>query len=142
MIEEQCWRYRGRCLYESPEGYYGFIYKIKDDKGKFYIGKKAFTHTKKRNLTKKERIGTRKRVERVFFDSDWLDYWSSCKSLLSYIKERGGTHGFTRQILKLCKDKISWTYWEADYLFREKVLFREDCWNGNILCHFYKGKIQ
>src|SRR4051812_26598004 len=79
---EQCWRYRGKCLYEPPEGYFGFIYQITDDVGRIYIGKKFFTHSKTRKLTKKERVGTRKRIEKVFFDSDWLDYWSSCKPLL------------------------------------------------------------
>ena len=34
---------------------FGFIYKITNlETGKFYIGKKAFIHNKKKNLTKKE----------------------------------------------------------------------------------------
>jgi hypothetical protein len=139
---EPCWKYKGKCLDSPPEGYYGFIYKIIDDTGKIYIGKKAFSHKRKRNLTKKERVGTRKKIEYVYKDSDWIHYWGSSKPLLEYIKERGGTQGFKRQILRLCEDRTSWSYWEMDYLFKEKVLFREDCWNGNIVGKFYKGKIK
>lgn len=141
--KEQCWQLaNGVCLEEPPNGYYAFIYIIEDDHNRFYIGKKAFTHSRKVALSKKARVGTRKRVAVKTVDSKWLDYWGSCKPLLEYIKERGGTKGFTRTILKFTKDKQSTAYWETAYLFEYDVLFHESCWNGHILSRFFKNKIQ
>lgn len=136
-----CWVHEGKCMEEPPEGYYGFIYLIVDDKGNKYWGKKAFTHKKKTALSKKARVGTRKRVKVQQVDSKWMSYWGSCKPLLEYIKNRGGTHGFSRYVLKLCKNRSALTYWETHVLFENRVLFREDTWNGHILSRFYKGKI-
>ena len=49
---EKCWIYKGKCLYDPPEGFYGYIYVITDNTGKKYYGKKAFTHRKKTNYQK------------------------------------------------------------------------------------------
>lgn len=137
---KKCWIYKGKCLYDPPEGFYGYIYVITDNTGKKYYGKKAFTHRKKTKLSKKARVGTRKRIKISSVDSGWLDYWGSSKPLLEYI-EKNTTKGFKREILKLCKDKQSWSYWELAILIEQKVLFREDCWNGNIAGKYYKNKI-
>lgn len=144
MIElDECWLYYGDCLTEPPEGYYGYVYCIIDDTGKSYWGKKAFVHSTRKVISKRARAisGSKKRIERGVKDSKWLEYWGSCKPLLQYIQERGGTHGFKRYILKLCKDKSSLAYWEMAYMVENKVLFREDCWNGNIISKFFKSKI-
>lgn len=135
-----CWYYKGKCLNEIPEGYHGYVYKITDDQGRIYYGKKAFTHKKKTKLSKKARVGTRKRVKVEQVDSKWLSYWGSCKPLLEYI-QTNGTQGFRREILTLCKTKQDLTYRELEILVKENVLFREDCWNSNILSRFFKGKI-
>jgi hypothetical protein len=140
MIQD-CWILQGDCCTVPPEGFYGFVYHIVDDQGKHYWGKKAFTHRKKTALSKKARVGTRKRVKVEQVDSQWLKYWGSCKPLLEYIKARGGTHGFKREIVKLCENKSSLTYWETAVLVQNNVLFREDSWNGHIMSRFYKGKI-
>jgi hypothetical protein len=136
-----CWKFKGDCLNVPPSGFYGFIYCITDDQGREYFGKKAFAHRRKTKLSKKARQGTRKRIKIEEVDSKWLNYWGSCKPLLEYIETRGGTKGFTRTILKLCKDKQSLTYWEVHYLTQNNVLFRTDTWNSNILSRFFKGKI-
>jgi len=143
---EDCWlKENGECLYTPPENKYGFIYKIIDDKGNIYIGKKAFTHRKKTTLSKKAKLlpeNKRKRVSITQKDSGWLKYWGSCKPLLEYIKQRSSTEGFKRYIIKTCDDKQSLAYWEMHYLVINDVLFRDDCWNGNILSKFFKGKIK
>lgn len=136
-----CWMYKKRCLEESPDGYYGFIYVITDDQGRKYYGKKAFSHKRKRRLSKKARQGRLTRIEIKEVDSNWINYWGSCKPLLEYIKQRGSTQGFTREVIKLCHDKQSLTYWEMATMVDQEVLFRDDCWNGNILSKFFKGKI-
>jgi len=144
-MENNCWLYKGKCLETPPEGYYGYIYLIVTDYNteneRYYIGKKAFTHSSKKRITKKviKETGTRKRVERVSKDSGWLSYYGSCKPLLEHIK--GKEHTVRRYILKLCEDKQSLAYWEAHYLFKNEVLFNDSYWNGNILSKFFKGRI-
>lgn len=139
-----CWMLDGKCLSAPPQGYYGFIYKITDNQGMVYFGKKAFEHAKKKTISKKARklSGTRKRVERTKVDSKWLDYWGSSKPFLEHLdKDPSKRELCTREIIKLCKDKASLSYWEMVTLIRENVLFRNDCWNGNVLGKFFKGKI-
>ena len=135
------WTFNGKKLDTIPEGYIGFIYKITDTKtGKSYIGKKVFNYSKKRKLTVKERVGTRKKVERIKIDSNWQNYWGSCRPLLEWIEENG-TKTLKREIIKLCKDKQSLAYWEAHFLFKEEVLFSNKHWNSNILGRYFKNKI-
>lgn len=133
------WKKNNR-TFDNPGNYYGFIYKITDDKGKWYIGKKAFTHRKKKILSKKARKGTRKRINIEIVDSGWKEYWGSCKPLLQYIEENG-TRGFRREIIALCQDKQNLAYWESYYLIKECALFTDNSWNSNILGKFFKGKI-
>ncbi len=138
-----CWKYQGKCLDSAPEEYYGFVYVITDDNGKKYWGKKAFNHSKKTRITKKAKLlmgKTRRKYERKKVDSQWLSYWGSCKPLLGYIQARGGTQGFSREIIKLCKDRQSLAFWELHTLISNDVLF-EDCWNGNVSGKYFKGKI-
>ena len=134
------WKYNNK-NFKDPGEYYGFIYIIYDDTGKWYIGKKAFSHRKKTKLSKKARIGTRKRINISYKDSGWNEYWGSCKPLLEYIENRGGTQGFKRIILKLCKNRQSLAYWEIDYLCTKKALFDENSWNNNIGGRYFRGKI-
>ncbi len=144
MVIESCWLYGGVCLKTPPVGYYGFIYKITDDKGNVYFGKKAFEHSKKTAISKKARklSGSRKRVEKKKVDSGWLDYWGSSKSLLAYFEENPQAKDFsTREIIKFCVDKVNLAYWEMVTLVEERVLFRNDCWNGNVSGKYFKGRV-
>lgn len=135
------WLYDNKPFDEiDSSGYEGFVYCITDNLGRKYIGKKAFSHRNKVKLSKKARVGTRKRVEIKTKDSGWKDYWGSSKELLAYISEVG-TEGFKREILKLCFNKQSLAYWEAYYMFTLNVLFSDNYWNGNVLGKFFKGKI-
>jgi hypothetical protein len=133
------WIYNNK-KFSDPKDYYGFIYKITDDTGKIYIGKKAFTHRTKKKLSKVNRQLTGKRISIQYTDSGWKEYWGSSKPLLEYI-DKQGLKGFRKEILKLCYDKASLAFWEVKYLIDYEVLFREDCWNGNISGKFFKGKI-
>lgn len=133
------WTYKGKNVTSPPPGWYGFVYRIIDEKGKVYYGKKAFSHKRKTKLSKKLRRETGKRVRIDQKDSGWQAYFGSCKPLQEHIKARGGTQGFKREILKFCKDKMSLSYWETYYLFKEQVLFK-DTWNGHVL-RFFKGRI-
>lgn len=136
------WFYNGQEVKYAPEGFYGFIYKITDPNGKIYIGKKAFYFSKKMKTSKKERAQSGKRVKRVVVDSNWENYWGSCEPLLEYLKKTNSYHLCKREILKLCEDKISLSYWEMAFLVKEGVLFSEKYWNNNILGKFYKGRVK
>ncbi len=130
-MEDNCWIYKGVCLTAPPSGFCGFIYKITDDKGYVYFGKKVFEYSQKVKI-----------VERIKKDSGWMDYWGSCKPLIMYLDEDSRRkNNSKREIIKFCKDKASLSYWEMVTMVQESVLFRDDCWNSNILGKFFKGKI-
>ena len=121
---------------------YVFIYKITNlESNKFYVGKKAFFHNKKKKLTKKElaeqtgpgRRSTTK-VEQV--DSGWRNYWGSSKELLADVKSLGEDK-FEREILRFCSTKKQLTYYEIHYQIQYAVLFT-DSYNDNILGKFYR----
>lgn len=119
---------------------YGYIYKtVNLETGRFYIGKKAYTHTIKKKLSKKRRKGTRKRIERVTVDSGWKEYYGSSEELKKDI-ELLGKENFEVIHLKECPNKQSLAYWEQYYMFTMNVLF-ENTYNGNIAGKFYRGKI-
>lgn len=143
-MDNNCWMYGGKCLEFPPEGYYGFIYKITDDQGRVYFGKKAFEYTLKKTISKKARklSGTKKRIERKKVTSGWLDYWGSSKPLLEYIDNfPSRLVNFKREILILCVDKVNLSYWEMVTLVKENVLFRADCYNSNVSGKYFKGKV-
>jgi hypothetical protein len=122
---------------------YGFIYKITNlETGKYYIGKKAFFHNKKKKLTKKEiaeQTGPgRKATTRVDqVDSGWKSYWGSSKELLADVKKLGDDK-FERLILKFAKTKKQLTYYELESQILHNALFDITSYNDNILGKFFK----
>lgn len=130
-MKENCWYYKSKCVKKQPKDYYGFIYKIiaigenlpTDIQGKIYIGKKAFTHTTKRKLSKKKKLAlkTRARSEKVVVDSKWMSYWGSSKELIEDIKKYG-EENFERKIIHLVYTKSECNYYEAVEIIRHRVL--------------------
>lgn len=115
------WLYKGKRVSKCPVGCWGFIYMITNlDGGKIYIGKKQLTHRKRTKLSKKARIGTRKRIKVEHVDSGWLDYWGSSKDLQQDIKNQG-EENFQRIILHYCKNKAELSLWEGFYQYKYKV---------------------
>ena len=144
---ENCWYYKGQCIQELPEGAFGFLYKIitYNEIGlpKYYFGKKQLHFKKKVKLPRKARLNSenkRKRIDYKVSESDWRDYYGSSKELLKWIEENG-TQDVYREILSFHNTKIDLTYREMELLVKENVLFREDCYNSNILSKFFRGKI-
>ena len=138
--EENCWVYQGKCLTEPPEGEFGFVYKItnKTD-GRIYVGKKQFTFRKKTKLSKKARVGTRKRIEVTRTDSGWLKYWGSSRTLLEDIKSLG-EENFEREVLCFAKNKTQLSYYEVLQQVLHAVL-TVPSYNGWISCRIYKNKL-
>lgn len=110
-----------------PIDKYGFIYLIKGPE-KIYIGKKAFLHRKKTALSKKARVGTRKRVSIGTKDSGWLNYYGSSKELLLDIQKLG-KEKFERIILDYADNKAELTLKEIEYQIKYNVL-RVSSYNG------------
>ncbi len=121
---------------------FGFIYKITNlETGKFYIGKKAFVHNKKKKLTKKEIAeqsgpGRKPTSKIVQVESDWKKYWGSSKELLSDVKLLGEDK-FERLIISMCPNKKHLTYSELFYQIHYNVLV-VDSYNDNILGKFFR----
>ena len=140
------WLFKGKEITTPPKDYTGFIYKITLPDKSFYIGKKAFTHKKKTKLSKKAKLLPENKGKRVSItqkDSGWLNYYGSCLPLKQYLnsltsKEKAKVK---REIICFCETRQDLTYRELEVLVKENVLFRDDCWNGNIMSRFFKGKI-
>ena len=134
-------------LEEWPEvlepQYYGFIYIIRNKtNNKFYIGKKAFFHNKKKKLTKKELAeqsgpGRRSTTKTEQVDSGWKVYWGSSKELLTDMKQLGEDQ-FERIILRFCDTKKQQTYYEIYHQIIYGVLHTENSYNDNILGKFFR----
>lgn len=140
------WLFNNKQIKEIPENTYGFIYKITDNNNKIYFGKKAFLHKRKVKLGKKAKLLPENKGKRILItqkDSNWLNYYGSCIPLKNHIKtlNKDEFNKIKREIICFCKTKQDLTYRELEVLIKENVLFRDDCWNSNILSKFFKGKI-
>lgn len=121
---------------------FGFIYKITNiETGKFYIGKKVLVNTLTKKLTKKELTqlsgpGKKPTKKKVSKESNWKEYWGSCKPLLTEVKNLGEDK-FKREILQLCFSKKQLTYFEIAYQCKFDVLL-VDSYNENIMSRIFR----
>jgi len=141
------WHLDDGSLDEFPEehikGYYGFVYIITNlETNKFYIGKKAFLHNKKKKLTKKEiaehtGVGRKPttRVDKV--DSGWKNYYGSSKELLADVKLLGEDK-FERVIIHFAKNKKQLTFLELQEQIIYNVLFTDNSYNDNIAGKYFR----
>lgn len=124
---ENCWYYKGECLYSPPENanYYGFTYCVSDLLNKrVYIGKKAFTHKKKTKLSKKAKLlpeNKGKRIAKGTKDSGWLNYYGSSKELNEQVKLLG-ENNFKREIIEFATSKSDLTLKEIEAQVKYNVL--------------------
>ncbi len=126
---------------DLPKNTYGFIYKVINSNGKFYIGKKSLYHNTKKKLTKKELLeqtgpGRKATTKIIQKESDWKSYYGSAKELKEDLLTLGSDN-FTREILKVCYTKKELTYWEIAYQCKEDVLL-SNTYNDNILGKFFR----
>ena len=123
------WLYNDN-LFEDIADYVGFVYLITNlQNGKKYIGKKNFYFSKTRTVKGKKK---RSKVE-----SDWKKYFGSNKELLEDV-EKLGQENFKREIIKLCKSKGEFGYYEAKYQFENNVLESNDYYNTWIMVRVHK----
>ena len=133
---------------QFPENTFGFIYKVTHKPtGKSYIGKKVLFHNKKQKIGKRELeklqgvVGRRPSYKLIIKESDWKNYYGSQKEIKQLLLE-GKKNEFEREILKLCPDKKSLTYFEVKYQMIYQVLEKPDKWfNNNILGKFFPSDL-
>lgn len=133
------WKFNGIEVTEenTPEGAVGFVYKIiHTPTGKFYIGKKSLTQTRRLKPLKGK---VRKRVVRKA--SDWEKYYSSNEWIKNEVKE-GKASEFEREIIQFCFSKKSLTYWEVWWQFKMDVLSNPLSINENLMGKFFRKDLQ
>ena len=132
------WTYQNQAVEEIPEGYIGFVYIITNLKtGQKYIGKKLAQFKKTKPPLKGKRLKRRSVVE-----SDWREYYGSSDRLNADLQAQG-PENFTREIIRLCENKGSASYFEAKEQFINEVLENPDQWyNGQIQVRVHRTHIK
>lgn len=129
------WIYNGEPLESIPEGSYSFVYLITNlTNGRRYIGKKLFWFTKTKTIK-----GKKKKIKS---ESDWKDYWSSSDEVNKDV-EILGKENFRREILHICPNKGTASYYEAKEQMVNEVLEYPDKWyNGQIQVRVHRNHIK
>ena len=116
--------------FDDIADYVGYVYIITNlTNGRKYLGKKNFYFSKTRTIKGKKK---RSKVE-----SDWRGYFGSNKELLEDV-EKLGKDLFKREIVRLCKSKGEFGYWEAKLQFENNVLETNDWYNTWIMVRVHK----
>jgi hypothetical protein len=129
------WLHEGNIVTEKhvPIGAVGFVYKIiHTPTGRYYIGKKSLTSTRKLAPLKGQ-----KRKRTVTKSSDWEKYYSSNDWIKEQVKE-GKAEEFSREIIQYCFSKKSLTYYEIYWQFQYNVLADDNAINENLMGKFYR----
>ena len=118
------WLYKNKIIEEAPEGAFGFVYLITNEKsGKMYIGRKYFGKTRR---VKKKGSKRRKVIRK---DSDWRTYIGSSKTLQENIQKNKSLFSF--KILAFGKTKGQVNYMEENIHHKFHVAnsdrFYNDC---------------
>ena len=107
----------------------GFVYIIRFESGKFYIGKKSFWSRRKQISGK-----------RKTFESDWKSYVGSSSDIKKYIKNNP-LDVYVKDIISLHTHPGDMTYWEAFWQFKFDVLRDEKSFNETILGKFFRQRL-
>jgi Putative endonuclease segE, GIY-YIG domain len=134
------WIYKGKPIFEIPEGMFGFVYNITNTKtGRQYIGKKQFISKRSKKVVGK------KHRSHFIKPSDWQTYWGSCEELLNDISKLGEI-SFVREIIQLCPTKRDLTFGEIEHQIKNDVLTAllpdgsRKYYNGNIMSRWFVCK--
>ena len=124
------WLYNNESFEEIPEGIVGYVYLITNlTNNRKYIGKKNFYFSKTKQVK-----GKKKRTK---VESDWKAYYGSNKELCADV-EKIGKENFKREILRLCKTKGEFGYFEAKMQFENNVLESDEWYNSFIMVRVNK----
>lgn len=126
-----------------PKDCFGFVYIIKNiETGQFYIGRKVLQNNIKRKIGKKEKAliegkGRKPAFERLKKESNWKEYWGSCKPLLEEVSKIGEDK-FERRILAFAFNKKQLSYLEVKFQMIYHVLENKLSYNDNIQGRFFR----
>lgn len=95
----------------DPSDYFGFVYKITNTDGEYYIGQKRF-----HNKIRRKPLKGKKRVRLDTKPSDWKVYNSSGK--FKELIETNGPHGYTFSIIALCKNANELNVFEIEHIIK------------------------
>jgi|15BtaG_2_1085339.scaffolds.fasta_scaffold05446_2 hypothetical protein len=146
------WNYQGKIINEIsdfPKDTFGFVYKIYHiPSSRIYIGKKFLELNRKKKLTKKELLeykgkpGRTPTHRRIQVESDWKTYYGSNVELKKLVKEEP-PENFIREIIRICYNKKTLTYYETKYLFNEEAIENpEKYFNQDILGKFHTSDLE
>lgn len=129
------WLFNGCPVTEIDEKYVSFVYLITNlETNRKYIGKK-----KKQFSKTKQTKGKKKKIK---VESDWKEYYGSCKELLEDVNELGKDK-FKREILMFCLSTGMASYEEARLQFEHRVLENPKLWyNKYISCRIHPNHIK
>ena len=123
------WLYKTVIYDNAPDNYQGFVYVITNrTNGKKYIGLKNFWTVKKLPPLKGKQNKRHRKTE-----TDWKTYYGSNETLKKDVLTLGEAY-FQREIIKLCSNKTTMSYWETKLQFDNDVLLRDDYYNEFIGC--------
>jgi hypothetical protein len=127
------WYYNDVLFEEIPEGIVGYVYLITNLlNNRKYIGKKNFYFSKTKQVK-----GKKKKFK---VESDWKTYFGSNKELCADV-EKFGKENFKREILRLCKSKGEFSYFEAKMQFENNVLESDEWYNSYIMVRVNKNHL-
>lgn len=124
--------------------YYGYVYMTTNlENGRQYIGKKIFKNTTNKKLGKKElaslptQRGRTPSKKKIITESNWKTYYGSADEVKKWVKTTP-LDKLQRVVLRLCKTKISLSYYEVKYQMIYGVLEDDKIWvNNSILGKFF-----
>lgn len=116
------WIFEGKAFTDDSVGdLFGFVYIITNKStGKKYVGKKLFTIAGYKTIK-----GKRKKIRKP---SDWKEYYGSSPRLQIDL-DTFGKDNFSREIIRLCPNRSSASYYEAKIIFETDAIISDDWYN-------------
>ncbi len=140
------WTYQGKevkSLSDMPTGTLGIIYRIDNlTTGKYYIGRKGVSSSRKRKLTAKEKLLPENKRKTVIVEQKESSGWKSyCGSNLELKEEIKKGDIIKKQILHFCFSKAEITYMETKEILCSGALVDVNSYNGWIKATVYKKNL-
>jgi hypothetical protein len=126
------WTLNGNPFTEVPDKAFGFVYCITNtNTGKKYLGRKQFTSTRRKPLTKTQKKAGRVKRTVIKSDSGWGSYTGSNTLLNEDIKNKG-INIFLFEILVVCYTKGQCNYIEETLQHKYNVVWDDNYYNDAV----------
>tara|TARA_R110000751_G_scaffold131843_1_gene234184 strand:+ start:2037 stop:2501 length:465 start_codon:yes stop_codon:yes gene_type:complete len=126
------WTLNGNPFTEVPDKAFGFVYCITNtNTGKKYLGRKQFTSTRRKPLTKTQKKAGRVKRTVIKSDSGWGSYTGS-NTLLNEDIKNIGINIFLFEILVVCYTKGQCNYIEETLQHKYNVVWDDNYYNDAV----------